>query len=133
MIRTNNFHQKINPLLKEHLDIVLSAGATPIGSRVWIIFAQIAQWLAAKNTLQTINNFLSEKNFRIGTLGEYILFFGEKYGLPALENRKIIVQDAHGKYGIGMFVQETDKISFCELPKEFKTNDNILVFLIVSY
>ncbi len=118
-------------MFKEYFDMLLSVDASPIDGRVWIMFCRIAEYLSAKSALEKMKLKFAGKYFRLGNLGEYQAIFGEKCGLPALTNKRIIVRDAQSKHGLGMFVQEVDKISPFELPDEFKADDNILAFFLI--
>lgn len=118
-------------MFKEYFDILLSADASPINTRIWIMFLRVTGYLPAKTALEKIKLFLAGKHFRIGNLGEYNVIFGEKDCLPALANRKIIVHDPCSQHELGMFIHEPDKISLTDLPAEFNTKDNALVFLLI--
>lgn len=118
-------------MLKEYFDMLLSADASPINSRVWVTFCRIAEYLPAKNALEKIKLKFAGKCFRLGNFGEYQAIFGEKSCLTALVNKKIIVYNPTNQHGLGMFIQESNKIALQELPAEFNAKDNILVFFLI--
>lgn len=118
-------------MFKEYFDILLSADASPINSRVWIMFLRVTGYLPAKTALEKIKLFLAGKHFRIGNLGEYKAIFGEKSGLIILTGKKIIVHTPLNKHELGMFIHEPDKISLADLPAKFNAEDNTLVFLLI--
>jgi len=119
-------------MLKEYFDMTLSADASPITSHVWIMFCQITQYLPAKNALEKLKQKFAGKYFRLGNLGEYCAIFGEKSRLCPLINRKIVVHSPTDKHELGMFIQEPDKIVLQELPAEFRAEDKVLTFFLIS-
>lgn len=118
-------------MFKEYFDILLSADASPTGTRIWIMFVRITDYLSAKTATERITNFFAGKCFRIGNIGEYKTIFGKKSSLTVLTDKKIIIHDPCNQHELGMFIQKPDKISLADLPAEFKTEDNALVFLLI--
>jgi len=118
-------------MFKEYFDTLLSADASPTATRIWIMFIRVTGYLPAKIAMKKIKSFLAGKCFRVGNLGEYNMIFGEKSGLTILTGKKIIVHNPCGRHQLGMFIQELDKISLADLPTEFTSKDNALVFLLI--